>query len=124
MKQLKDKHAPYLQAFYYFAHRTNLAFKPLNKLKPMDNTVKVLNSTYHYFHKSPRRFQEFVDLALEMKERGLKMLKNSKTRWVSLLDPLRRLISQYRSVFTKMHQSRGSEAPAQASLMSVFSDFL
>jgi hypothetical protein len=41
-----------------------------------------------------------------METKGLKLLKNVKTRWISCIAPLRRLISEFESVMAKMHADK------------------
>jgi hypothetical protein len=41
--------------------------------------------------------------------KGLKLLQNVETHWVSLIDPMRRLLAEYRSVLGKAYADR-SEA--------------
>jgi len=52
---------------------------------------------------SLKKLVEFHTLALVMEMKGLKPLKNIATRWVSLIDPLRWLLSEYRSVVAKLN---------------------
>lgn len=101
-KQIQSNHAPYVQGVHCMAHRCNLAFKTLSSLDVMSAIEDLLNACHKYFSSSPKKFAEFHTLALMMKTKGLKLLKNVTTRWVSLIDPLRRLLSEYRSVIAKM----------------------
>lgn len=110
--QLKEKHASFVQTIHCIAHRCNMAFKPLSELKIMESTEKFLAPIYLYFNKSPRRIQELTDLLATMECRELKLLKNVQAMWISLVDSMRRLISQYRPVLAKMNMSKESEAAA------------
>ena len=74
-------------------------------------------STYLYFNKSPRCVLDFKELAETMDCRGLKLLQNVQIRWISLLDPLRRLVSQYRAILAKMYQSKDFEAAAEVNFI-------
>jgi hypothetical protein len=62
----------------------------------------LLKVTHAYFVHSPKKYVEFHSLALMLETKGLKLLKNVATRWVSVIGPLRRLLSEYRSVMAKM----------------------
>jgi hypothetical protein len=41
-----------------------------------------------------------------METKGLKLLKKVKTRWISCIFPLKRLISEFKSVMAKMHADK------------------
>jgi hypothetical protein len=65
----------------------------------IEDLLKVAHS---YFAYSPKKFAEFHSLAQTMETKGLKLFKNVPTRWISLIEPLRRLLAEYRSVIAKM----------------------
>jgi hypothetical protein len=50
---------------------------------------------YGYFNHSPKRHLEFQRLAQTLKTKGNKIIKNVKTRWMSMLDPLKRIMAKY-----------------------------
>jgi hypothetical protein len=84
------------------AHRCNLAYKALSMMGIFKAIENVLNVTYAYFKQSPKRFAQFRQLAELTETKGLKMLRNVETRWVSLIEPLRWLLSEYRYLIYKM----------------------
>jgi hypothetical protein len=57
---------------------------------------------YGYFSHSPKRHLEFQRLAQILKTKGNKIFKNVKTRWMSMLDPLKRIIVEYRPLLGMM----------------------
>ncbi len=57
---------------------------------------------YGYFNHSPKRHLEFQRLAQTLETKGNKILKNVKTRWMSMLDPLKRIMAKYHPLFTMM----------------------
>jgi hypothetical protein len=61
-----------------------------------------LASLHTYFSCRPKRCVELVKLAGIMETKGLKMLKCVKTRWVSMLSPCKRVLSEYRTLVVKM----------------------
>jgi hypothetical protein len=117
--QLRMKHAPFLISVHCFAHRLNLAYKSLSSMGVMPGIEGLLSSTYGYFAHSPKKILEFQNLAEEMDSKGLKLLRNVQTRWISLLDPLRRVLSQYRGVMGEMVQDKESDAKAKVSLSNL-----
>jgi len=48
---------------------------------------------------------EFTKLFDMMEKKGLKMLKNVKTQWISFLDHFWRILSKYMSLLAKMDNS-------------------
>ena len=53
---------------------------------------------------SPKWHLEFVNLTDMMETHGLKMLCNVKTRWISLLESLKKVLSKYHIILAKMAQ--------------------
>jgi hypothetical protein len=107
--QIQRDYAPYSIGVHYMAHQCNLAFKMLSGMGIFQSIEKMLQKTYSYFSHSPRRLEEFFRLANVIETKGLKLLQNVETRWVSLIDPMRRLLAEYRSVLGKAYVDR-SEA--------------
>jgi hypothetical protein len=86
------------------SHRTNLAVKELSNLPVIAKIENLLQSLYSYFARSPKRHLEFTKLAVVMETKGLKIIRNIKTRWLSMLSPLKRVISEYRTLVQKMQE--------------------
>ena len=107
--QIQSKYAPFALGVHCMAHRCNLAFKTLSQLDIMSRIEGLLQSSHVYFKHSPKRHLEFVKLADVMETKGLKLLKNVKTRWVSLIEPLRRIIQEYRFLIAKMKADSDSK---------------
>jgi len=102
-KQIQSQHAPFVQGIHCMAYRFNLAFKMLSSLNIMAAIEDLLQTCHKYFASSPKKLVEFHCLAQGMDTKGLKLLKNVATRWVSLIDPLKRLLSKYCTVVAKMN---------------------
>jgi hypothetical protein len=47
---------------------------------------------------------EFLKLAEVMETKGLKILRNIKTQWISMLSPVVRIMNEYQTLIIKMHQ--------------------
>ena len=62
----------------------------------------MLQSLHAFFAHSPKRHLEFPKLAEVMHLKGLKILKNIKTRWISMLSPSVRIMNEYRVLLVKM----------------------
>jgi hypothetical protein len=102
-KKLLDDYAPFASTVHCWAHKLNLAFKALGNLDIMHAIEDLLKVAHSYFAYSLKKFAEFHSLAQTMETKGLKLLKNVPTHWVSLIKPLRRLLVEYRSVIAKMN---------------------
>jgi hypothetical protein len=85
------------------AHHLQLAAKSLNKLDLMSAIQDLLQHSHSYFSCSPKKVSEFHTLAVLLQSKGLKLLKNVQTRWISCHSPLRRLLEEWKLVMAKMH---------------------
>jgi hypothetical protein len=70
----------------------------------MSTAEDVLQTSHAYFAHSPNRVTKFRTLALLMETKGLKLLKNVKTRWISCHAPMRRLILEWKPIMAKMFE--------------------
>lgn len=73
----------------------------------------LLRESHSYFCKSPKRYIEFRNLAEITETKGLKLLRNVETRWVSLIDPMRRILSEYRTLVLKMYEDLAENEKAE-----------
>jgi hypothetical protein len=102
------------------AHRVNLAAKTLSALRVFQNAEKLMAKIHAFFNHSPKRLVEFQKLAEIIETKGLRPLKNVATRWVSLLEPLRRLLGKYRTLIAKMHANKATSADARVRIRPPF----
>ena len=100
--QIKERYAPFSHGVHCVAHRCNLAFRTLEAFGIFDSISKVLQMIHAYFNRSPKHLTQFKALAELTETKGLKMLKRVETRWVSFIEPLRRLLSEYRTLIYSM----------------------
>lgn len=56
------------------------------------------------FEHSSKKFTEFDELAHILNIKGLKLLRNVKVRWLSMIDSLNCLLSDYCIVFARLMQ--------------------
>jgi hypothetical protein len=80
----------------------NLVVEALDKLPILQKIESLLIDLYSYFCKFPKKHIEFCKLAEVMETKGLKILKNIKTRWISMLSPAIRAMNEYRTLLVKM----------------------
>ena len=118
--QITRDHAPFAMGVHCVAHRCNLACKALSSIGIFVVIEKALNMAHAYFARSPKRYSEFNRLAELIGTKGLKMLRVVETRWVSLIEPLRRLLSEYRTLIYKMVQDLKENEKAQVRFLFMF----
>jgi hypothetical protein len=114
--QLKDSHAPFVMEIHCMSHRTNLVVQTLSQVPLVARIEDMLQSLYSFFSHSPKRNQELANLANIVETAGQRILKNIKTRWISCLEPVKRVLSEYRALVLKMHMDAPSLATAKANL--------
>jgi hypothetical protein len=100
--QMCDFYAPFSLGVHCMAHRMNLVIETLSLYPLVSNIEGLLASLHTYFSGRPKKCVELVKLAGIMETKGLKMLKYIKTRWVSMLSPCKRVLSEYRTLVVKM----------------------
>ena len=119
--QIKEKYAPFATGVHCCAHRLNLAAQSLSSPTVMHAVEDLLRLTHKYFAHSPKKAAEFKALSQQLESKGLKLLKNVKTRWISCLPPMRRLLAEYKGVIAMMHADKNDKQwgkKAQVSLSS------
>ena len=84
------------------AHRTNLAMQTLSNLSLVAKVETLCERLYNYFRVSPKRHLEFTKLVDVVETGGLKLLRNVKTQWISVLEPLKRIMLEYKTLIVKM----------------------
>jgi len=95
IKQINTNYAAFSISVHYMAHRCNLTFNTLLTLGIVSSIEDLLQSWHVYFAHSPKRHLEFTKLISMMEIKWFKMLKNVETHWISLMDPLRRILAKY-----------------------------
>jgi hypothetical protein len=101
--QIQGSHAPHCQDMHCVAHRIDLAVEVLSELDMVSSIKKLLKKLHSYFSKSPKRYMELEKLSQLMVSKGGKILNNVKTRWISILSPMRRVLSKYCVLLVKMY---------------------
>jgi hypothetical protein len=119
VKQMREKYAPFVLGVHCCAHKLNLCAKSLSNLGVMHALEDVLQASHGYFAHSPKKAAEFRTLAELMETKGLKLLKNVKTRWISCIAPLRRLISEFKSVMAKMHADKDDKKSGRKAQVNI-----
>jgi hypothetical protein len=97
------------------SHRTNLAVRSLSGLAVVNRIEDLLQSLHTYFARSPKRHLEFVKLAEVLEMKGLKILRQVKTRWLSMMSPAIRVMNEYRTLVVKMMEDQNDVDSAKTS---------
>jgi hypothetical protein len=62
----------------------------------------LLQCLYGYFNHSPNRHLEFIKLAKVMETEGNKIIRNIKTRWTFMINPIKQMLPKYYTLLMKM----------------------
>ncbi len=76
------------------AHRTNLTSQASSNLPMVSKLENLFQSLYVYFSSSLKCHLEFIKPMKSWKKR-LKILKNVKIQWISMLEPLKHVLAKY-----------------------------
>ncbi len=101
--KLKKKYSLYMMVQHYMAHRTNLVVQSLSNLHLVAKLKDLLQSLYSYFSNSLKQHLEFTKLVKIMVIWGLKILWNAKIQWISMLEPLKHVMEEYKTLCPLMN---------------------
>jgi hypothetical protein len=62
----------------------------------------LLQCLYSYFAHSLKKHLKFTRIAGFMVTKGNKILRNVKTRWISMLSPTKTIMEKYKTLLVKM----------------------
>lgn len=114
--QMTKKHTPYVVGVHCMAHRTSLAVQALSGLAIVSKIEELVGDLHSYFSHSSKRQAEFKVLADFLESAGNKVLRNVKTRWISVKEPCERVMQEYRPLVAKMAADASSIAAAKSNL--------
>ncbi len=83
-------------------HKTNLAVQSLANLVFITQIKMFMQNMCGYFNHSPKWHLEFQKLVQVLDTKGNKIMKNVKTRWMSMLEPLKWIMAKYHHLFAMM----------------------
>jgi hypothetical protein len=111
--QLIKKHAPFVTGIHHMAHICNLVMQSFFPLPLVAKIKGLLQGMYVYFFHSPKRQLEHVKLVKILQTKGLKVLCNVKTWWISMLAPIKLVLVEYKSLVVKMGDDMARNAYAK-----------
>ena len=100
------------------AHCINLVVLSLSDLLMVKKLETLSSSLHAYFSSSLKRYLELNKLAEVVERNGLKILSNVKTRWISLLEPMKRVLLEYKALIEKMKNDARKESKVAHNLSS------
>lgn len=103
-----------LYASLGIAHRTNLVVQAMSRTYVVARTEVLVQKIHEYFSKSSKKHLDFTKLADIMETKGRKILKHVRTRWLSLLLPAQRVVSEYQTLVMKMELDNAKETNSKA----------
>ncbi len=95
--------------FHYIAHRTNLTFQSLSYLIFIARLKSFMINLYGYFSHSPKRHLEFQRLVHTLETTMNKNFKMVKTKWMSMLEPLKMIMVEYHPLLDVMQQDSNTK---------------
>jgi hypothetical protein len=92
-----------------------LVVEVLSELPILQGIEDLLQDVYTFFCKSPKKHLEFIKLAEFFESKGNKILRNIKTRWLSVLAPTVRVMTEFKPLLVKIHQDATTKKPKKIS---------
>ena len=90
--QLITKHKPFVVGVHCVAHCTNLVVQTLTNFEVMKHVEDALATPCPYFSSSAKPTLEFHKFATCLESKGNHIIRNIKTRWVSMFRPTKRVL--------------------------------
>jgi hypothetical protein len=101
--QVKNNIVPYLIIVHCVVHQINLFINVLSKLSIVSHIERLLWALCAFFVHNPKNNLDFSKLAKTFAIKGQKLFKNVKKHWINMLNPLKHIMSKYKSRIVKMH---------------------
>jgi hypothetical protein len=92
-----------MQGMHYVVHRNNLSVQCLSDLEMVARIEALLAALHKYFNQFPIRHLKLQKLAELLESKCINFFQNVKTRWISMLSSLKRVLSEYRTILVKMY---------------------
>jgi hypothetical protein len=110
--QIQCQYGPFITIVHCMVHMTNLAIQILLNLL-WCLTLKVFcNICMFFFSHNLKIHLEFTKLVEIMETKGNKILCNIKTRWISIINPIKHVLSKYHIIIMKITLDSPTITPA------------
>jgi hypothetical protein len=90
-----------------------LVVEVLSQLPILGGIEEMMADIYTFFYKSPKKHLEFVKLVELLDSKGNKILRNIKTRWLSMMEPVVTIMNKYRPLLVKLSKEAEVRRPKQ-----------
>ncbi len=100
--QIYDVQALHSIGVHCIAHKTNLVVHILSHLQIVSRLEGLLQTLYIYFSTSLEMHLEFTKLVKLMETKGVKILKNVKPCWISMLSHVQCVMAEYKTLLMQM----------------------
>jgi hypothetical protein len=114
--QLKDKHFPYMMGQHYMANKINLVVLVFSNLLMVSKLEDFFIVLVCFFLSSLKHHMEFPKVVVIMETKGFKVLKKIQIQWISMLEPLKWILTKYKMLIVKMTQDNISVAQARLNI--------
>jgi hypothetical protein len=94
------------------AHQCNLVVQTFSSSSLVVKIEALFSSIYTYYSLYLKRHLECTKLAEMIESKGLKFLRNIKTKWISMLAPFKRMFEKYETLVVKMSDDVVNNAAA------------
>jgi len=84
------------------AHQTTLVIQTLSNLPLVSHIENLLQCLYGYFNHSPKRHFKFTKFVEIMETKSNKIMRSIKIKWISMINPIKCILSKYCTFFMKM----------------------
>ncbi len=101
-KHIRKTCAPFNLGVHCVSQKTNLDVQTLSSFPLVYRMETLLQSLYQYFCKSSKHHLEFSKLATIVETKGSKLLRNVKTKWISMLSLAKWVMAKYKTLLMKM----------------------
>ncbi len=102
ISQIQWQYVPFVTSAHCMAHWTNLTIQTLPHLRSLSRIEALLQCLYVYFNYNPKKHLKFAKLAKIMQIKNNKILWNIKTKWISMINHVKRVLFKYHTLFMKM----------------------
>jgi hypothetical protein len=108
--QIQCRYVPFIMGVHFMAHGTNLVIQTFSNLSLVSH-IEVHLQFVNVFSHDPKRHLQFIKLKKIVEIKGNIILQNTKTRWMSMVSPIKHVLPKYCIFLMKMAVDAPTIAP-------------